>query len=162
MKTTKNVFAMFAMTALAAVCGFAQTAPKVVDTPKFDAELAKRLGADKYGMKKYVFAALKTAANAPTFSKEESGKIFAGHMANMNRLAEEGKLVVAGPFSDPKKMYRGLFILNVTTVEEAEKLINTDPVVKSGMMVVDLVPWWGSPALMDTNRVHKLIAKENP
>ena len=130
--------------------------------PEFDAELAKKLGADKYGMKKYVFAALKTAPKAPVFSKEESDKIFAGHMANMNRLAEEGKLAVAGPFNDPKKVYRGLFIMNVTTVEEAEKLINTDPVVKSGMMVVDLILWWGSAALMDTNRVHKLIAKENP
>lgn len=162
MKPMKNVFAMLALTALSTVCVFAQTTPKVLETPKFDAELAQKLGADKYGMKKYVIAVLKTAPNAPTFSKEESDKIFAGHMGNMNRLAEEGKLVVAGPFSDPKKFFRGLFILNVTTIEDAEKLVNTDPVVKSGMMVADLVPWWGSAALMDANRVHKLIAKENP
>ena len=162
MKSMKNVFAMFALAVLFTVCGFAQTTPKAVETPKFDAELAEKLGADKYGMKKYVVAVLKTAPNAPAFSKEESDKIFAGHMGNMNRLAEEGKLVVAGPFSDPKKLFRGLFILNATTVEEAEKLVNTDPVVKSGMMIAELVPWWGSAALMDTNRVHKLIAKENP
>lgn len=162
MKITKNVFAMFALAVLSTVYGFAQTTPNVADKPKFDAELAQKLGADKYGMRKYVFAVLKTSPNAPTFSKEDSDKIFAGHMANMNRLAEEGKLVVAGPFSDPKKLFRGLFILNVTTVEEAEKLINTDPVVKSGMMAAELVPWWGSAALMDTNRLHKLIAKENP
>lgn len=160
MKTTKYVFTMFAMAALAAVCGFSQPAPKAVEKPKFDAELAKNLGGNKYGMKQYVFAALKTNPAASKFSEEESKKLFAGHMANINRLADEGKLAVAGPFSDPKKFYRGLFILNVTTVEEAEKLVNTDPIVTSGLMIVDLIPWWGTAALMDVNRVHKTITSQ--
>lgn len=148
------------MLVLAATGTIAQTTAKAVEKPKFDAELAKRLGADKNGMKRYVFVALKTAPNAQAISKDESSKIFAGHFANMGRLAEEGKLAVAGPFSDPKKIYRGLFILNVETVEEAEKLVNTDPVIRSGMMVADYIPWWGTAALMDTNRIHKTIAKE--
>lgn len=162
MKTSRNLLAMFAMAALTAMYGFAQTPPKAIEKPKYDGKLAKKLGADKNGMKRYVFAALKTNPNAPKISPEESKKLFAGHFANMNRLAEEGKLAVAGPFSDPKKIYRGLFTLNVATVEEAERLVDTDPVVKSGMMVVELIPWWGTAALMDTNRVHKLIAKDNP
>lgn len=58
-------------------------------------------------------------------------------MANMNRLAEEGKLTVAGPFVKNDKRFRGLFISNVTTIEEAKKLTDTDPVVMSGMMVVE-------------------------
>ena len=64
---------------------------------KFDEKLAKSLNADEYGMKKYVFCLLKTGSNT-TASKEETQKLFEGHMANINKLALEGKLVVAGPF----------------------------------------------------------------
>ena len=64
---------------------------------KFDEKLAKSLNADEYGMKKYVFCLLKSGTNT-TASKEETSKLFEGHMANINKLAKEGKLVVAGPF----------------------------------------------------------------
>ncbi|WP_233566091.1 hypothetical protein [Flavobacterium sp. 81] len=64
---------------------------------KFDENLAKSLHADEYGMKKYVFCLLKSGTNT-TASKEETKKLFEGHMANIGKLAKEGKLVVAGPF----------------------------------------------------------------
>ena len=80
---------------------------------KFDADLAKKLGADQYGMKSYVLVNLKTGpADAEIKDEEERKKIFAGHFANMGRLAKEGKLVLAGPYSDAKP-YRGLYIFNV-------------------------------------------------
>lgn len=136
----------------------AQTAEK----PKklaFDAELAKKLGADKYGMKSYVLAILKTGPNDASIKGKEREDMFKGHMANMGRLAKEGKLAVAGPFGKNDKAFRGLFILNVTTVEDAKKLTDTDPVVKAGMMIVEFVPWYGSAALMQTNEIHEKIAE---
>ncbi|MBC7898732.1 MAG: hypothetical protein H7070_01645 [Saprospiraceae bacterium] len=125
--------------------------------PAFDAALAKKVGADKYGMKTYVLAILKTGPKV--FTEAESKELFKGHMANMNRLAAEGKLTVAGPFAKNDKGFRGLFILNVTTVEDAKKLTDTDPVVKSGMMVVEHVVWYGSAALMETNSIHEKITE---
>ncbi len=160
MKKTKSIFAIFAMSALAAICGFAQT-PEKPANPKYDAELAKKTGADDFGMRSYVLAILKTGRNDSKVTGDARAELFKGHFANMNRLASEGKLAVAGPFSDPDKKYRGLFILAVKTVDEARALAETDPTVKAGVLVVDYVPWYGSAALMLTNENHDKAAKKS-
>ncbi|MFN0279356.1 MAG: YciI family protein [Pyrinomonadaceae bacterium] len=130
--------------------------------PVFDAELAKKVGADENGMKSYVFCILKTGPkDAEIKDKKKRGEIFAGHMTNIKRLADEGKLVLAGPFGENGRSYRGLFIFNVTTVEEAQKLVDTDPVISSGMMVAELTPWYGSAATMLVTENHKKIAKKS-
>lgn len=134
----------------------AQTANKA-DAPKFDAELAKRLGGNQNGMKNYVLAILKTGPNDAKVTGNERSEMFKGHMANINRLADEGKMAVAGPFGKNDANFRGIFILNVSSVEDARKLVDTDPVVKSGVMVVDLYPWFGSASLMATPEIHKKI-----
>lgn len=161
MKTTKNIIAIFAMSALAAICGFAQTPEKQVNSA-FDAALATKAGADDYGMRSYIFCILKTGPkDALITDKKQRDEIFAGHMANMNRLAGEGKLALAGPFGKNDRQYRGLFILAVATVQEAQKLVDTDPVIKSGMMVAELTPWYGSAATMLVNENHKKIEKKS-
>jgi hypothetical protein len=66
---------------------------------KFDAELAKKLGADKMGMKNYILVILKTGPTNVPEGKERQ-EIFKGHFANIRRLADEGKLAVAGPFDN--------------------------------------------------------------
>jgi uncharacterized protein YciI len=129
------------------------------DTPAYDAELAKRLGADEYGMKNYVMVIIKTGPNDATIKGKKRDEIFGGHMANIARLADEGKLAVAGPFGKNDQQFRGLFILNVSDVEEAKKLAETDPAVRAGIFVVDLIPWYGSASLMATNEIHKKITK---
>ena len=100
---------------------------------KYNAELAKKLGADQYGMKSYVMVVLKTGPNdAKITDKEKRAKLFAGHQSNMGRLAKGGKLAFAGPFFDGRPL-RGLLIFNVKTIEEAEDLVKTDPAVKAGI-----------------------------
>ncbi len=128
-------------------------------TPAFDPELAKKLGADERGMKAYVLCILKTGPKDSEFKGKERQEIFAGHFANIGRLADEGKLVVAGPFGKNDKAYRGLYIFNVPTVEEAEKLVVLDPAVKAGVFVYELTPWYGTAAMMVVNETHKKIEK---
>jgi uncharacterized protein YciI len=161
MKTTKNLFAILAMSALVAVSGFAQL-PDKPNNPKYDVKLAKKLGADQYGMKNYVFVILKTGPKDAEIKGKERDDIFAGHMANIGRLADSGKLVVAGPFGKNDKGFRGLFIFNVKTVDEAQNLVETDPAVKAGIFVVEITPWYGSASLMATPEIHKKIVKTNP
>ncbi|MCA1734357.1 MAG: YciI family protein, partial [Acidobacteria bacterium] len=62
-------------------------------------------------------------------------------------MAEEGKLSLAGPFGKNDKSYRGLYVFNVATVDEAEKLVVLDPAVKAGIFVAELTPWYGSAAV---------------
>lgn len=125
----------------------------------FDPELAKKLGADERGMKTYVLCILKTGPRDAEIKGKEREKIFAGHFANIGRLADEGKLAVAGPFGKNDKAWRGLYIFNVATIEEAEKLVVLDPAVKAGVFVPDLTPWYGSAAMMVVNDTHKRIEK---
>lgn len=124
----------------------------------FDKELAKSLNADDYGMKQYVFCLLKTGSNTNA-TKEETQKLFEGHMANINRLAKEGKLVVAGPFMKNERNYRGIYIFNANSLEEARTFVATDPAVQSKLLEAELTLWYGSAALQETLRIHDKIAK---
>ena len=132
------------------------------DAPKvaYDAELAQRLGADERGMKTYVLCILKTGPQDGEIKGDARKEIFAGHFANINKLADEGKLAVAGPFGKNDKTWRGLYIFNVATVEEAEKLVVLDPAVKAGVFVAELTPWYGSAALMVVTETHRKIEKQ--
>ncbi|MEA9415052.1 YciI family protein [Flavobacterium sp. PL02] len=126
---------------------------------KFDENLAKSLNADDYGMKKYVFCLLKSGTNTTT-SKEETKKLFEGHMANIGKLAKEGKLVVAGPFMKNDKNYRGIYIFNVATIEEAKALVATDPAINANLLEAELIPWYATAALQETLKIHEKIAKK--
>jgi len=124
----------------------------------YDEKLATELGADDYGMKSYVFCILKTGSNTnPT--PEEKQKLFEGHMENINKLADENKLILAGPFRANDRNYRGIFIFNCSTVEEAEKLVNSDPAVKAKLLEAELTPWYGSATLSKVKDLHKKIMK---
>lgn len=125
----------------------------------FDPELAKRLGADERGMKMYVLCILKTGPKDTDIKGDQRKEIFAGHFANIGRLADEGKLAVAGPFEKNDKAWRGLYIFNVATIEEAEKLVMRDPAVAAGVFVPDLTLWYGSAAMMVVSETHKRIEK---
>ena len=131
----------------------------VAEERSFDAELAKKLGADERGMKMYVLCILKTGPKDAEIKGDERKEIFAGHFANIGRLADEGKLAVAGPFGKNDKAYRGLYIFNVATIEEAEKLVMLDPAVKAGVFVPELTLWYGSAAMMIVSDTHKRIEK---
>lgn len=114
--------------------------------PDYDSTLAQKLGADDYGMKSYVLAILKTGSNTTT-DKAFIDSCFRGHMNNIIRLVDEGKLIVAGPLVKNENTYRGIFIFNVPTIEEAEELVLTDPAINSKLLDADLYSWYGSAAL---------------
>jgi uncharacterized protein YciI len=131
------------------------------NTAEYDKALADSLGADDYGMKSYIFVILKTGANKET-SKTVSDSLFRGHLNNIGRLAKLGKLVVAGPLGKNEKTYRGIFILNVKTVEEANNLLATDPAIKADLLAVELFNWYGSAALSEYLKSHYKIEKVKP
>jgi uncharacterized protein YciI len=127
--------------------------------PQYDAQLAQKLGADEYGMKTYVMAFLKAGSNRPKDSVARA-ELQKAHLKNITRLVDEGKLIIAGPFMDDQPI-RGIFIFNVSTIEEAKKLTETDPAIKAGSLIMELHPWYGSAALMETVAIHKKIQKKN-
>lgn len=62
------------------------------------------------------------------------------HLAHMDSLAAQKKLVVAGPFLDEGNT-RGICIYSVPSLEEAKMLAESDPAVKAGRLVVEVRPW---------------------
>lgn len=127
--------------------------------PNYDSVLAKKLGADDYGMKKFILVILKTGANT-TSVKSFIDSCFAGHMKNMDRLVDLGKLIVAGPLGKNDKTYRGIFILNVPTIEEAKELLQTDPAVKAELLAAELYNWYGSAALPEYLKASDKVWKK--
>ncbi|HKY05277.1 MAG TPA: YciI family protein, partial [Blastocatellia bacterium] len=88
----------------------------------------------------YVFGVLVRGPNWSPTMTDETKKIQEGHMANINRLAAMGKLVLAGPFIEGGDR-RGIFIFKVNSLEEAERLTNTDPAVIAGRLKIELHRW---------------------
>jgi uncharacterized protein YciI len=124
----------------------------------YDAALAAKVGADDNGMRRYVLVILKTSPT-PVPPGPARDEMFKGHFANMKRLADAGKLALAGPL-DGVDGWRGLFILAVSDIEEAKALVATDPVVAQGEMIPEFHKYFGSAALMLVNDGHAKVAKK--
>jgi uncharacterized protein YciI len=134
--------------------------PETMSEPEsgYDKALANELEADQYGMHKYVLALLKKGPNRD-YDDSTRNALQRAHLDNIGRLAEEGLLTVAGPFLDDGDL-RGIYIFNVETVEEAQRLTETDPAIQKGSLVMELHPWYGSAGLLKVNEIHKRISAE--
>ncbi len=124
----------------------------------YDADLAAALGADEYGMRSYVFVLLRTGP-AEITDEARRKELFAGHFANMTRLAEQGALVLAGPL-DGDGGKRGLFILNAPSVDAAREMVAGDPAVEAGIFTAEYSGYYGSAALMRLNAIHETIQRK--
>ena len=137
------------------ICSFAIAQS---DNPKYDKHLADSLGADAYGMKMYILVIIKTGSTRID-DKKKVDSILRGHLQNIMRLANLGKLVVAGPLFENEKNYEGIFILNVATTEDANALLETDPAIIAGLFNTELYKWYGSAALPEFLQYHQRIQK---
>jgi uncharacterized protein YciI len=131
---------------------------KPVTSQGYDPALAQRLGADERGMRSYVLVILKTGSYTPR-SDEERTELFNGHFANIQRLSDQGQLLLAGPLGENASRYRGIFVFNVPTIAEAEALLAADPTVAAGVFAYEAYEWYGSAALMEAPEIHRRIAR---
>lgn len=143
---------------LALLSGSTQPPEAAAAKVSYDAALAEKLGADDHGMKMYALVMLKTGPRTD-IPKEENDRLFAGHMSNMGRLAEQGDLVFAGPL-EKNESFRGIFIFNVKSRPEAEALLATDPAVKGGALKGEIYMLYGSAALPELMGIHRRISKQ--
>jgi uncharacterized protein YciI len=135
----------------------AQGEPAAAAAP-YDAELAKSLGADERGMRNFVLVILKTGPNKVPDGPART-KMFEGHFANIQRLANEKKLVLAGPL-DGVDGRRGIFVFATPDIDQAKSYVASDPVIVNGEMVAEYHKFYGSAGLMMLNDVHNKIQKK--
>jgi uncharacterized protein len=100
---------------------------------------AQDKGSDKPVMKNYFMVFLKKGLHRDQDSLEVQ-KIQKAHMDNITKLAQSGKLTIAGPFLDDGDL-RGIFVFDVQTLEEAKSLTETDPAIKSGRLSYEIHPF---------------------
>lgn len=125
-----------------------------LESAAYDAPLAKRLNADERGMRSYVLVILKSGPKRMPDGPQRDA-MFKGHFANIQRLADTGKLAIAGPFEpEDSEHWRGLFVFAVGSVDEAKALTATDPVIVNGEMVGEYHAWYASAALMAVPQMH--------
>jgi uncharacterized protein YciI len=148
----KRLFATFTLLLGFISAGFAQS--------EYDEALAQKVGADEYGMKKYVLAFLLRGDRVDEYTPEQRQEIQGAHMENIGKIAEMGKLVVAGPFFGNEDL-RGLYIFDVQTLDEAKALTETDPAIQKGVLKMDLKEWYGSAALVLLADLYPKVTKKN-
>jgi len=150
---------IFLLISLITITFATQAQEKKAKVP-YDEALAKKLGANNYGMKMYVLVILKSGTNT-TATKAKTDSLFAGHMENMGKMVEAQKLVVAGPMGKNDKNYRGIFVLNTKSIEEAKQLLESDPAIKAKLLEPELYNWYGSAALAEYLPFHDKIQKSS-
>lgn len=84
-----------------------------------------------------IFVFLNKRTDKAELPKEQADKLMEGHMANINRLAKEGKLVAAGPFDGGG----GIFIFNSSSIEEVKRWLATDPGVQADRWKIEMLPF---------------------
>jgi acetyl esterase len=100
----------------------------------------------QYEMSKYVMGLLHKGPNFIAGTSPEIEKLQEGHMANIHKMADAGKLIIAGPMGDDSDVL-GIFIFHNITMEEARALVAADPAVKAGRMTVELHPWYAGAGI---------------
>jgi uncharacterized protein YciI len=94
-------------------------------------------------MQTYYFVLLYRGDKAEKMSPDSANAVQAAHLANIQRLHDERKMVLAGPFTDDTEL-RGVFILNAASMEEAKALCDTDPAIKAGRLRAEIHPWYAA------------------
>ena len=102
---------------------------------------AQKASEAQYEMTTYYLVLLYRGPNSTPEVRPETQRIQGAHMANIRRMADEGKLILAGPMGDGSKL-RGIFVFHVGSLPEAQALAAEDPAVKAGRLIPEIHPWF--------------------
>lgn len=137
---------LLVMSALALVFssyGVARTTPQPSATPI--------VGPGGFEMTTYYVGFLYSGSKTAPEESAETEALQKAHLANIQRLFEEGKLLLAGPFTDGGDL-RGIYVFRVGSMAEAMALAETDAAVKAGRLRLEFHPWFAAKNITVTAR----------
>jgi uncharacterized protein YciI len=100
-----------------------------------------------YEMKQYWLVLLYRGA---THNQDSiaSARIQQAHINNIDRLAAEGKIIMAGPIGDRGDL-RGIFIMDGKDSTEIASHIKIDSAIVTGRLRFEIHPWWTAKGKYD-------------
>ena len=126
------------------------------DSQSSPADIRKRLVEDGYQLFDYVdsksgdtilmqqyFIAFLKRGPVRNQNEEEAARLQVEHLAHLSKMYEMGYADISGPMGDNGDI-RGITIYNVPTLEMADSLANSDPMVKAKRLVIEMHPWWAA------------------
>jgi uncharacterized protein YciI len=96
--------------------------------------------------KQYFFVFLNKGPNR-TQDSATAARIQREHLAYMTTHYNAGRYVLAGPFFDDWNT-RGIIIVDVPTMAEADSIVRRDPAVLAGRLSVEIHPWFATRKLL--------------
>lgn len=136
----KIVLLILYIASIMIACSNDAKTPEVLTTQPEKYDINKDSSVSAGEMKRYWLVLLQKGPNRNQDSISAE-KIQAAHMANINRLAKEGKLVMAGPIGIEDDL-RGIFLMNCADSMEVEDFVKTDSAVITGRLIMRYYPWW--------------------
>jgi uncharacterized protein YciI/uncharacterized damage-inducible protein DinB len=100
----------------------------------------------QFDNEQYQFGLLTRGPKSGGGDTPEVRKLQEGHMANINKMAQAGKLFAAGPILDNGDL-RGIFIFRAASIDEAKALAADDPMIKAERLKLEILPWFGSKGI---------------
>lgn len=136
----KFLLLILSITCIIISCGDHQSTPSVSTIEPVKYDLAKDTSVYSGEMKRYWLVLLKKGPHRDQDSLSKA-KIQVAHLANISRLAKEGKIIMAGPIGVEGDI-QGIFLMNCKDSSEVESFVNTDTAVITGRLVMQYYPWW--------------------
>jgi len=132
-----SVLSLLCIALLLTGCSSDPAAP--ANPPESSSTSASASAEPQSSLPRYTLVWIRTGPKSGTLSDEEKRELFGGHFANMERLAQERKLLLAGPFGKQRHQsdLRGLFVLDTTDGDEARAWASTDPTAQAGVFVLE-------------------------
>jgi uncharacterized protein YciI len=100
----------------------------------------------QFDNEQYQFGLLTRGPKSGGGDASEVRKLQEGHMANISKMAQAGKLFAAGPILDNGDL-RGIFIFRSASIDEAKTLAADDPMIKAERLKLEILPWFGSKGI---------------
>jgi len=90
----------------------------------------------------FTMCLLRRPPDAPQLPEADLDRLQAAHLAYRAELKRQGKIVANGPFGEQTDVsLRGMSIFT-TSIAEAARLNDDDPLVRAGRLGYDLFEWW--------------------
>ena len=103
----------------------------------------------------FYMAILKKGPKWATTSDDDRSRILKQHLGNVLSMLDSGKAIIAGPFGDDSDL-AGIFILRTRSPDEAKAWVDSDPAVKTGLLIPEMHPWWSEDIFKKMNSPLKL------